>query len=135
MSTAGAIIGPLVLADLRYALESSSRDIGAALPERHPEVPPLPAFDRIDDILYWYWDGNEPRGGTEIDLRVVFAGDLLVDEGYWYLAAWNDYTGWGCQDGASFRWAPTLTELWRFGLEAEDRARWSPVPEELNQSS
>lgn len=38
--------------------------------------------------------------GTELDLRVLFR---LKDGRWGLLTGWNDYTGWGCQDGADLK--------------------------------
>lgn len=43
------------------------------------------------------WPGEpEYGGGSELDMQVL----MELNDGNWaYLCAWNDYTGWGCQDG------------------------------------
>jgi hypothetical protein len=115
------IVGRLELGDVRSmfsaSLEEASPVPGAEWPERRGEFV-TPEFGDIDAI-HFYYRSQEP---TEVDLRIVF--DTLWQSDFWYVAAWNDYTGWGCQDGVTFRWAPNLETLIRFGLEASDRDRW-----------
>lgn len=44
---------------------------------------------------------------------------------YGYMTGGCDYTGWGCQSGASIIFADSLMELYRYGLDEEDRKKWS----------
>ncbi len=57
--------------------------------------------------------------GTELNLLAV--GRLR--DGRWFsVEAWNDYTGWGCQDGSDIRVGATEEQVVRFGLSAEARS-------------
>ena len=47
----------------------------------------------------------------------------LKDGRWWFLTAWCDYTGWGCQDGGHSTCVATREDLVRTVLGAEDRLR------------
>ena len=65
-------------------------------------------IEDVAEVVAWEGSTNEPGGGTELDLTAVLR---LRDGSYLGLHAWNDYTGWGCQDGVEFMYAATLAEL------------------------
>lgn len=118
MTDSNRIIGPVYLDDIRYALEARVEDVSVIPGANQPrwwtgEPPKLDSFGE----LRFYYRTVDP---TEIDLRLV----VEHNNGWWYIAAWNDYTGWGCQDGVTCRWAWDLDSLIQFGLEREDRERW-----------
>lgn len=64
---------------------------------------------------------------------------------FFFLSAWCDYTGWGCQDGGSSETADTLENLIRWRMGDEDRARLgyalppetdgAPLPAALQENS
>ena len=47
----------------------------------------------------------------------------LKDGRFAFLAAWCDYTGWGCQDGGDIYFADSLEHLIRWALGEGDRDR------------
>ena len=57
-------------------------------------------------------------GGTELSMGIL--GRIGEDE-WFILTGWNDYTGWGCQDGASFTTYSTLQDAIDNGLTNEER--------------
>lgn len=64
------------------------------------------------------WAPGSGSIGTELELSVV---GRLVD-GRWFAAeGWNDYTGWGCQDGADLLVGATEDEVVYDGLSKEAR--------------
>ena len=111
------IQGPIILSDVVHAFRSYQDIASGSLPIRKDK-----RFDitDIDTILYWYHHDN--GGGTEVDLR--FIATLRWSDGYIYVAAWNDYTGWGCQDGVTIGIHNTLDGLAQAVLEKKDRERW-----------
>ena len=54
------------------------------------------------------------------DLVMVILGRMGDDE-WFVLTGWNDYTGWGCQDGASFTAHSTRQDAIDNGLTNEER--------------
>lgn len=60
----------------------------------------------------------------------------LADGIYVYLTGWCDYTGWGCQDGATvhrFINRPTFEELKAVDDGMPDEAEWDIEPADLNR--
>lgn len=64
----------------------------------------------------------------------------LVDGRYAYLTGWCDYTGWGCQDGATvtyFDAEPALVDLGRppdcYNTEPLTADAWDQSPADLNR--
>ena len=65
-----------------------------------------------------YRPGGDDNGGSE--LMLVLLGTLK--DGRWFaLTAWNDYTGWGCQDHCDIRISESRDDVIRFGLDNEGR--------------
>ena len=56
--------------------------------------------------------------GTELSMGIL--GRIGEDE-WFILTGWNDYTGWGCQDGASFTTYSTRQDAIDNGLTNEER--------------
>ena len=112
------VIGPLRPNDMQYALQAALQDFSAVPNEEmYRHWGPDDVWHETIRITHYYCTTES----TEIDIRWVAEGF----RGWWYVAAWNDYTGWGCQDGVSIRWSETFDGLVRFGLDAEDRRRWN----------
>lgn len=83
------------------------------------------AVDRVARIDQYYvsYHGVQwaPGGEDGSELTMVVLGQLV--DGRWFaLTAWNDYTGWDCQDGADVRIAVEREEAIRYGFSDEDRA-------------
>jgi len=65
------------------------------------------------------WKPGE-SAGTELDMVVV--GTTITGE--WFaVEAWNDYTGWGCQEGSNVRLGATEEHVVAHGLTVEGRAK------------
>ncbi len=79
--------------------------------------------------------GNVDRDGACCDAcGGEWSGGFLIEmkaNGYAYVSGWCDYTGWGCQDGASVKFydiKPALTEL-----EDIPADKWDIDPADLNR--
>ena len=65
--------------------------------------------------------------GSELELAVV----VRLRDGRWAaIEGWNDYTGWGCQDGADVRVGFSEEDVIRGGLTQEARAKLGLVYED-----
>ena len=74
---------------------------------------------RIADVLAF--DAYSPEGGGgSLDAVAVVQ---LTDGTFAALTAYADYTGWGCQADAQWRWARTKGDVIRYGLDNEGRNR------------
>lgn len=87
------------------------------LSRHHRRQTPIEPADIAEALRYSIsyhgteWTSGET--GTELNLYAV----LRLKDGRWAsLEAWNDYTGWGCQDGATVRIGATREAVTRFGL-------------------
>jgi hypothetical protein len=65
------------------------------------------------------WTPGE-AGGSELEMVLL---GTLRDGRHFALEAWNDYTGWGCQDGADFYAGDTEGDVIHNGLTQEGRTR------------
>jgi hypothetical protein len=108
--------------DWREAIEQSAHDTGtAAFPSE--KAAPLTMADvaRVDAYAISYHDERwKPGDSTGSELRLTAV--LELTDGRWAsLEAWNDYTGWGCQDGSAVRIGADRDSVVRFGLTDEGR--------------
>lgn len=63
----------------------------------------------------------EPGSTIDSELELVLLGRL--GDGRWFgLEAWNDYTGWGCGEGADFYVGDSEDDVILNGLTQEGRA-------------
>jgi len=61
-----------------------------------------------------------PEHETSTEMTMVLLIELK--DGRWAtLNAWNDYTGWGCQDDSTIRVSPTRDHAIQYGLDNEGR--------------
>ncbi|GAA4075617.1 hypothetical protein [Nocardioides kongjuensis] len=102
---------PAPLDDLAYALESAGED-GHTLAD----------IAEVTDYSISYhgapWTPGED-GGTELTLIVL----ARLTDGRWLaMEAWNDYTGWGCQDGVDAYVGPTREDVVTNGLTNDARS-------------
>ena len=67
-------------------------------------------------------DGEwQPGGSIATELSMYILGTLKTGE--WFaLEAWNDYTGWGCQDGADLYIGPTREDVIANGVTNDGRS-------------
>lgn len=86
--------------------------------------------------------GRCNEGGTE------WSGGFIIrlqDGQFAYISGWNDYTGWGCQDGVHVTYAPTVKKLdlldttsdpnypWSQHQELEPNDTWDEQPVDINK--
>jgi hypothetical protein len=64
------------------------------------------------------WTPGGNAAGSELSMALV----ARTTSGEWLsIEAWNDYTGWGCQDGADVRVGGTEEQVVKYGLTVEAR--------------
>lgn len=92
-----------------------------------PKTDPITA-DMVAEVTDWYATYNEGGPyvagsgdtGTELDLIAV----VRLKDGRWAsINAWNDYTGWGCQDGSEIAIGDTKEQVVQFGLDEDGRRK------------
>ncbi len=87
----------------------------------------------IEEVLCaWGSTPNDDGGGNQSDgFGTEWSGGFVLklkNGKYAYITGWNDYTGWGCQDGIEIRIADSFE-----GLELpEDYKEWEEKPKILN---
>lgn len=98
----------------------------AALPDR-PKVDAICTHD-VAEVTDWFisyhsggrYEVGSGDTGTELDLVAV----LRLWDGRWAsVQGWNDYTGWGCQDGSTVAIGESREQVIRFGLDEEGRRK------------
>lgn len=98
-ASAGAFDIPEPLDDLLMALEQGSDELS------------LRDIDHIEAFAVFYhgtrWTLGD-SGGTELDMSVL---GVLTDGRWFVVEAWNDFTGWGCQDGADVTIGATRADV------------------------
>lgn len=110
------------ICDLIDALEAAPHLTTGVPSERVDSI----TIGQIDEVVRYAvsyhsseWKPGD-GGGTELDLAVV----ARLHDGRWVsVEGWNDYTGWGCQDGAYVRVSATEDDVVWHGLSAEARRR------------
>lgn len=65
------------------------------------------------EIVEVWWTSNGGGDlGSEIYTELQLYAVVRFEDGRWgYVEAWNDYTGWGCQDGVEWNVADTAEQL------------------------
>lgn len=96
----------------------------AAPPLQKQKIASLKA-DRVDGVMASYAISNDI--GSELSacgiltLKADHGGERgYIAEHYASFRAWNDYTGWGCQDGVDFH-VGTFQDVLRWGLGDQER--------------
>lgn len=76
--------------------------------------------------------GSKESPGTELSFGAVLK---LKDGRFAYVTGWNDYTGWGCQDGVNVRYAETIEglDLPKTQEYDKDPITWDESPIDLNE--
>lgn len=69
-------------------------------------------------------DGNEWSGGFLLELS---------NGRFAYIYGWCDYTGWGCQDGATVKYFDAKPELSALPEQYQDGVEWDHEPADLNR--
>jgi hypothetical protein len=116
---------PTPLDDLGHALGVEYGQMSASsIPS--PVEEPVRLHDLAEVVRYYVehhdevWTPAYPGGGTELKLIVV----ARTKDGRWVaVEAWNDYTGWGCQDDSDIRIGASEDQVVRYGLSNDARAR------------
>lgn len=67
----------------------------------------------------WRPGNYDGYAGTELNMTIL---GTLKDGRYFTVVAWNDYTGWGCQDDSVVRVGATRDDCIRYGLDTAARA-------------
>ncbi|MEU4804380.1 hypothetical protein [Actinosynnema sp. NPDC023587] len=89
-----------------------------------PETARISEYE-VDDVVHWqatYHSGSPWKPGDDTGSELLLHAVLRLRTGQWVsVEAWNDYTGWGCQDGSVVRIGDTEDEVvWR-GLSDDGR--------------
>lgn len=108
--------------DLVAAFESGYVTFQTAQPISQPcDRIAVTDIDRVDAYCVKYegrnWQPGE-EGRTVLEMVVL----AELGDGRWAsISAWNDYTGWGCQDAADVRIGATREDVIAYGLTNGDR--------------
>lgn len=115
---------PAPLSDLAYALtEGPETTTATPLPEITGRI----ALADIAEVERYYvsyhglvWTPDNDADGSELDMVLL----MRLHDGRWAsVTAWNDYTGWGCQDASYVKVGATRDDVIRYGLDNEGRER------------
>lgn len=109
--------------DIATAFSEARRDTREARPAG-AELPPINYTD-VDEVTDWHisyhgakWQQHGDALGSELELVLV----MRLNDGRWAaLYGWNDYTGWGCQDGSSLRIGESRDDVIKWGLDEFER--------------
>lgn len=97
---------------------------------REPEV----EIANIEKVLAAW--GNVDRDGACCDAcGGEWSGGFLMqlkDGRFAYLTGWCDYTGWGCQDGASLTFYTEQPKLAKLNEDISEKS-WDLEPSDLNK--
>lgn len=91
--------------------------------------------DEIESVIKSWGDTNgssKESSGSELSFGAVLK---LKDGRFAYVTGWNDYTGWGCQDGTEVRYADTIEglDLPKTQEYDKDPIIWDESPIDLNE--
>lgn len=118
----GRWVLPAPTDDLAYALGGGTYGTAESL-SKPADVITLGQVERVIryDVSYHGAEWTAPdSGGSELDMVLV----AELTDGRWIsVEAWNDYTGWGCQDGSEVRVGATEDDVVWHGLTQEGRRR------------
>lgn len=84
--------------------------LGAAQKGKHPWV----SVEDVEVVLAL-------RAGQNDGDSWLCLGQLKTGE-FFFLTAWCDYTGWGCQDGGSISISDSLENLKQFGMTPDEKS-------------
>lgn len=111
--------------DLAYALSGEFRVTTYNVDADAVETDPITLLNvESVEVAYAAYHGEGrwtpgDRCGTELTLYAL----LCLRDGRWAsIDAWNDYTGWGCQDGVDVRIAATRERVISHGMTDDIRA-------------
>jgi hypothetical protein len=114
---------PVPINDVAYALEAARHFTASVAPEL---VDPSTIGQGAEVARYKVryhdadWTPDDKGGGSELDLTIV----ARLTDGRWLsIEGWNDYTGWGCQDGSEVRVGTSEDDVVWNGLTAEGRTK------------
>lgn len=109
-------------ADIASAFDSAQFVTAApgALPAPRFEFSDIESVDKY--FIHYHEQVWSPGDESGTELTMILVGKLK--SGQWFsLSAWNDYTGWGCQDSATFQIGASEDDVVRYGLDNSERAR------------
>ena len=111
--------------DFRYAVDHFPAYTAEPIPEALGSTLSITSDDvaRVDAyyVSYHKWGPWKPGEPTGSELRLVALAELK--DGRWLsVEAWNDYTGWDCQDGSDNRVGATRLQVIHYGLTLDARA-------------
>lgn len=116
---------PVPVDDLAYALtESPDTTVASSDPSRPTDRIALTDIAEVERYYVAYgssvWTPTNGEGGTDLDMVLL----MRLTDGRWAsVTAWNDYTGWGCQDASYVKVGATRDDVIRYGLDNEGRER------------
>lgn len=87
-------------------------------------VDPITAYE-VKKVVRWHvsYHGQEWKPGNSTGTELSLVAVLKLRNGQWAsVEAWNDYTGWGCQDHSDVRIGDTEDAVVRHGLSTEGRS-------------
>lgn len=97
-----------------------TRSVGLAA----PEVSRVSEYE-VAEVVRWqvtYHSGSPWKPGDDTGTELSLHAVLRLRTGQWVsVEAWNDYTGWGCQDGSVVRIGDTEDDVVWHGLSEEGR--------------
>lgn len=116
--------------DFMYALHDPEEATTAEAAPGGVELPTLPEGSVAEVLHVWAeFEGEEwhpgESAGRELSMCAVVK---LTDGQFASVSASTDYTGWGCQSGSDVR-IGTLSDVIKYGLDKEDRARFGYTEE------
>lgn len=122
---------PAPLDDLAYALTEGPETTTATPVPQPAERLALADVEAVEAYYVAYggsvWTPTNGEGGTELDMVLLLR---LTHGGWASVTAWNDYTGWGCQDASYVKVSDNRDDVIRYGLDNEGRERLRiPLPE------
>lgn len=82
----------------------------------------------VAEVTDWYVTYHEGppyiAGSGDTGSELTLIAILRLHDGRWVaLQGWNDYTGWGCQDGAEMKVGGSREQVVRFGLDDDGRRK------------
>lgn len=123
--------------DFRQAIgghETYTRPTYQAAEPGAPKAEPICTHD-VEEITNWFVSyhggGRYVAGIGDTGSELTLSAILRLRDGRWAsVQAWNDYTGWGCQDGSTVAVGATKEQVIRLGLDEEGRKQLGMVLDE-----
>lgn len=113
--------------DLGYALQAETQMTAAPIPTA---IQRAICYQDIAEVVRYAvsYHGAQWKPGDETGTELSLCAVARAKDGRWVaVEGWNDYTGWGCQDGADIRVGATEDQVVRYGLSESARG-WLGYP-------